>query len=48
MLGLLIVLAEEAVAALVGGSGYGGLPLAALYDLDVEMGTGQKVSPPCP
>ena len=46
MLGLLIVLAEEALAALVGGSGYGGLATTSLYDLDVEMGTGQTVSPP--
>jgi len=46
MLGLLIVLAEEALAALVGGSGYGRLAFAALYNLDVEMGTGQTVSPP--
>ena len=46
MLGLLIVLAEKPVTALVGGSGHRGLTLAALHNLDVEMGTGQTASPP--
>ena len=46
MLGLLVVLAEEPVAALVRSGGDGGLALAALYDFDVEMRTGQAVSPP--
>ena len=46
MLGLLIVLAEETVTALVGGSGYSGLATTSLHDLDVEVRTGQTVSPP--
>ena len=45
MLDLLIVFAEKAVAALIGSGRHSGLALAALYDFDVEMGTGQTFSP---
>ena len=42
VLGFVIVLAEQMLAALVGSSGDGGLPFTALYNTDTEMGTGQK------
>ena len=41
----MIVLTVQFFAALVSGSGDGGLAFAALYDADAEMGTGQGASP---